>query len=86
MNTKPQAVTDPDNRPIRSKMTAGEIGDYPGAAALPGSRLAAKWLIGDRGFGADSFQEALNDKGVCPGILGRKSREHPVEPDTRLSM
>ena len=44
MNTKLHAVTDADGRPIRFFMTAGQVSDYTGAAALlkwlrPGGRL-----------------------------------------------
>ena len=34
MNTKLHAVTDADGRPIRFFMTAGQVSDYTGAAAL----------------------------------------------------
>ena len=37
MNTTLHAVTDADGRPIRFFMTAGQVGDYTGAAALLGS-------------------------------------------------
>ena len=36
MNTKLHAVTDADGRPIRFFMTAGQVSDYTGAAALLG--------------------------------------------------
>lgn len=44
MNTKLHAVTDADGRPIRFFMTAGQVSDYSGAAALLGSLPAAEWL------------------------------------------
>jgi hypothetical protein len=34
-------------------MTAGEVSDYTGAAALLGSLPAAEWMIADRGYDAD---------------------------------
>lgn len=37
MNTKLHAVTDAEGRPIRFFMTAGQVSDYTGAAALLGS-------------------------------------------------
>ena len=37
MNTKLHAVTDADGRPIHFFMTAGQVSDYTGAAALPDS-------------------------------------------------
>jgi len=37
MNIKLHAVADADGRPIRFFMTAGQVSDYTGAAALLGS-------------------------------------------------
>lgn len=54
MNTKLHAVTDADGRPIRFFMTAGQVSDYTGAAALIGSLPKAVWLLADRGYDADN--------------------------------
>jgi len=83
MNTKLHAVTDENGRPIRLFMTAGEVSDYTGAAALLSSLPAAEWLLGDRGYDADWFRDALKDKGIKPCIPGRKSRSKPVKYDKR---
>ena len=64
-------------------MTAGQVSDYTGAAALIGSLPAAEWLIADRGYDADWFREALKDKGIRPCIPGRKSRGKAVRYDRR---
>lgn len=72
MNTKLHAVTDADGRPIRFFMTAGQVSDYTGAAALLGSLPKAEWLLADRVYDADWFREALKDKGIKPCIPGRK--------------
>ena len=53
-------------RPLRFFMTAGQVSDYTGAAALLSSQPAAEWLIADRGYDADLFREALKDKGIRP--------------------
>jgi transposase len=83
MNTKLHAVTDENGRPIRFFMTAGEISDYTSAAALPSSLPPAQWLLADRGYDADWFREALENKGIKPCIPGRKSRTKPVKYDKR---
>ena len=44
------AVTDAKGRPIRLFMTAGQVSEYTGAAALLGSLPTAEWLIADRGY------------------------------------
>lgn len=69
MNTKLHAVTDADGRPIRFFMTAGQVSDYTGAAALLGSLPKADWLLADRGYDADWFREALKDKGIRVACL-----------------
>ncbi len=66
MNTKLPAVTDAEGRPIRCFMTAGQVNDDSGAAALPGSLPQADWLLADRGHDADWFRDALRDKGIKP--------------------
>ena len=94
--TKLHAVTDADGRPIRFFMTAGpplavcrqtaagqRVSDYTGAAAMLSGLPAAKWLLGDRGYDADWFRDALKDKGIKPCIPGRKSRSKPVKYDKR---
>jgi hypothetical protein len=39
--------------------------------------------LGDRGYDADWFREALIDKKITPCIPGRKSRDKPVKYDKR---
>ena len=83
MNTKLHAVADAKGRPLKFLMTAGQVSDYTGAAALLGSLPKAEWLLADRGYDADWFREALKDKGIKPCIPGRKSRGKPIKPDKR---
>jgi transposase len=68
---------------LRFFMTAGQVSDDPGAAALLGSLPAAEWLIAVRGYDADWFRDALKDKGIRPCIPGRKSRAETVLYDRR---
>ena len=76
MNTKLHAVTDAKGRPLRFFMTAGQVSDYTGAAALLGSLPAAEWLIADRGYDADWFRDALKE-GDTLLHPGPKSRARP---------
>ena len=71
MNTKLHAVT------------AGQVSDHTGAAALLGSLLPAEWLLADRSYDADWFKDALKNKGIKPCIPGRKSRGKPIKHDKR---
>lgn len=47
-------------------MTAGQISDYIGAAALLDELPKAQWLLADRGYDADWFRDALEEKGIKP--------------------
>ena len=64
-------------------MTAGQVSDYTGAAALLGSLPNAEWLLADRGYDADWFRDASEDRGIKPCIPGRRSRGRPVKHDKR---
>lgn len=43
----------------------------------------AGWLLGDRGYDADWFREALIDKEITPCIPRRQSCDKPVKYDKR---
>jgi transposase len=62
MNTKLQAVTDANGHPLSFFMTAGQVGDYTGAAALLDDLPKAQWLLGDRGYDADWFRDACRPR------------------------
>lgn len=83
MSTKLHAVTDANRRHISLFMTAGQVSDYTGAAALLNSLPRAQWLLGDRGYDADRFRDALHAKGMTPCIPGRKTRTEPIRYDKR---
>lgn len=83
MNTKLHAITDTKGRPIHFIITAGQVSDYTGAAALLGDLPAADWLLADRGYDADWFRNALMKKGTQPCIPGRTSRKKVIKYDKR---
>ena len=64
-------------------MTVWQVSDYTGAAALLDDMPKAQWLLGDRGYDADWFRDALQAKGIQSCILGRRSRNEPVRHDKR---
>lgn len=59
------------------------VSDYTGARALVSSLPAAEWLLGDRGYDADWFREALVETEITPCIPVRNSRDKPVKYDRR---
>jgi transposase len=77
MKTELHAVTDAEGRPLSFFMTAGQVSDYIGAAALLDDLLKAQWMLGDRGYDADWYRDALQAKGITLCIPGRKSRIIP---------
>ena len=83
MNTKLHSVTDTNGRPVRLFITAGQVSDYTGAAALMNGLPEAEWLLADRGYDADLFRETLVDKGTKHCIPGRKSRKKAAKYDKR---
>lgn len=83
MNTKLHAVTDANGRPLSFFITAGQISDYTGAAALLDDLPKAQWMLADRGYDAEWFRDPLEQKGITPCIPCRKSRSFPVKYDKR---
>ena len=53
MNTKLHAVTDANGLPLSFFITAGQVSDYTGAAALLDDLPKAEWMLADRGYDAD---------------------------------
>ena len=70
MNTKLHAICDCQSHPRKLFVTAGQVGDYTGAQALVDSPPKVDWLLGDRGYEADWFRDALKDKGIRVCIPG----------------
>ncbi len=83
MNTKLHAICDSYGRPLNLFVTAGQVSDYIGAQALLSSLPDVDWLLGDRGYDADWFREALKDKGIRACIPGRKQRKTAIRYDKR---
>ncbi len=83
MNTKLHAVSDANGRTISFFITAGQVSDYTGAAALLDELPRAKWLLADRGYEADWYRDALQAKGITPCIPGRRSRNKTSKYDKR---
>ena len=64
-------------------LTEGQVSDYRGVATVLPALPEADVLIADRGYDADWFREALQDKGIRACIPGRKQRKTPVKYDKR---
>ena len=83
MNAKLLAICDSQGRPLNLFVTAGQVSDYIGARALVVSLPKVDWLLGDRGYDADWFRDALEDKEIRVCIPSRKQRKKTVRYDRR---
>lgn len=54
-------------------MTAVQVNDYLGAAALLDDLPKTSWLLGDRGYDGDWFRDGLQTEGIQPCIPDSKS-------------
>ena len=81
MNTKLHTICDSQGRSLDLFVTAGQVSDYIGARALVNSLPKAEWLLGDRGYDADWFREALKDKCIRACISCLKQRNKAVKND-----
>jgi transposase len=64
LNSKLHPICDSQGRPGTLFLTAGQVSDYTGAAALPGTMPAARVLLADRGYDADRLRDALADRKI----------------------
>ncbi|NIJ09433.1 transposase [Sphingomonas vulcanisoli] len=64
-------------------MTAGQVSDYIGSAALLENLPKAQWMLADRRYDADWFRDALQEKDIKSCIPGRKSRLETIRYDER---
>ena len=53
------------------------------AEMLVGNLPKVEWRLGERGYDADWFREALKDKGIRAYIPGRKQRKSNIRYDKR---
>ena len=57
-------VCDGLGRPLTFLLSPGQMRDARGALALPDALPPARMLLGDTGYDADRFREALDENGV----------------------
>ena len=56
-------------------LSEGQMSDYKGAALMLGLLPRAKTMLGDRGYDADWFRNALMARGITPCIPSKINRE-----------
>jgi transposase len=65
-------------------LTEGQISDYKGAALMIDAIPNAKTLLGDKGYDADWFREALTTRGITPCIPPKPNRKTIIPFDKTL--
>jgi transposase len=62
-------------------LTAGNASDVKAAPALPERAGPMRYLLGDKGYDADSLRVSLRHGRTAPVIPGRRSRKTPIRYD-----
>ena len=65
-------------------LSEGQMSDYKGAALMLHALPRAKALLGDRGYDADWFRQALADRGIAACIPSKTNRRVPVPHDKAI--
>lgn len=65
-------------------LSEGQMSDYTGAALMLDAWPKAKALLGDRGYDADWFREALIARGIAACIPSKINRKVPIPHDPVL--
>ena len=60
------------------------MSDYKGAALMLNALPRAKELLGDKGYDADWFRQALAERGITACIPSKSNRKAPIEHDRIL--
>ena len=84
MNSKLHAVCDGLGRPLILLLSEGQMSDYKGAALMLNVLPRANELLGDKGYDADWFRQALTERGITACIPSKSNRNAPIEHDRIL--
>ena len=65
-------------------LSEGQMSDYKGAALMLDALPPAKALLGDRGYDAGWFRNALAARGIAACIPSKVNRKVPIPHDRAL--
>ena len=65
-------------------LSPGQMSDAKGALALLRDLPPARTLLADKGYDADWFRQALEDRGIAACIPARRGRQNPASHDRKL--
>jgi len=77
-------VCDGQGRPLILLLSEGQMSDYKGAALMIDTFPKANVLLGDRGYDADWFRNALVERGITPCIPSKTNRKIAIPHDRAL--
>lgn len=60
------------------------MSDYKGVALMLDVLPKAKTMLGDKGYDADWFRDALNERGITPCIPSKSNCKAPIPRDRTL--
>ena len=63
-------------------LSEGQMSDYKGAALMLDALPPARQLLGDKGYDADWFRQALAERGITAS--SKSNRKKPIEHDREL--
>jgi transposase len=84
LNSKLHAVCDGRGRPLIMLLSEGQMSDYKGAALMIDAFPKAKALLGDKGYDADWFRQALSERWITPCIPSKANRKAQIDYDKTL--
>jgi transposase len=76
LNSKLHAVCDEEGRPLVMLLSEGQMRDYKRAALMLDGLPPAKALLGDRGYDAGRFCNALAACGIAPCIPSKVNQSN----------
>jgi transposase len=65
-------------------LNEGPTSDFKGAASMPAVLPRARELLGDKGYDAGWFRQALAERGIKACIPSKSNRKTPIEHDHTL--
>ena len=77
-------MCDGQGRPLIMLLSEGQMSDYKGAALMLDALPRAKAMLGDKGYDADWFRNALIKRGIVPCIPSKTNRKIPIAHDQTL--
>ena len=74
LTTKLHALVDADGRPVRLRLTGGQVHDACEAEALIGAIPEGATLLGDKGYDSVAIREAAAARNIWANIPNRSNR------------